>query len=382
MQREMDSFFKEAHQTEFSLRKITKGGFSKSRRQLNPEAFLELNDVVCNDFYEKAPYLAYNGHRVLAIDGSTAVLPNHPETKSEFGSHRFGPKGDAEKSMARISLLFDPANQMTLDAQIGPFNMSEKDLMFRHLDKVKPGDLLLMDRGYPSLCLFSLLQGRGIHFCIRMKEYWWKEVADFAAREAKQKEVVFTVPAKQLKEHQGQYPELLPSVRCRLVKVELEDGKEEILCTSLLDIETYPLEDFKELYHMRWGEEEVYKMYKCRVRIEAFTGKTPIAVKQDVFAKVFMMSYCAAYAFPIDEKVKKEYKASKTRKHPQKINRTNAVAFFRKIIVSILLLKKIDESTKAFDDNVFATREIIRPNRKQPRNHKPKRPYHMNYKDL
>jgi hypothetical protein len=239
-----------------------------------------------------------------------------------------------------------------------------------------------MDRGYPSLFLFALLQAKGIQFCVRMKDYWWKEVADFASREADQKEVVFTLSAKQLKEYEGQYPELPSSVRCRLVKVKLEDGKEEILCTSLLDQEVYPLDHFAEIYHWRWGEEEGYKMYKSRIGIEAFTGKTPVAIKQDIYAKVFMMSYCAAYAFPIEEKVKKEYAKSATRQHPQKINRTNAVANFRKIIVSLLLINKIDESTKAFDDNVFRTREIIRPNRKLPRNHKPKRSYYMNYKEL
>lgn len=46
LQREMDSFFRETENEEFSIRRITKGGFSKSRRNLAPEAFMELNDIV------------------------------------------------------------------------------------------------------------------------------------------------------------------------------------------------------------------------------------------------------------------------------------------------------------------------------------------------
>jgi hypothetical protein len=126
LQREMDSFFKEVNQDEFNIRQVTKGAFSKSRRHLKPEAFLELNDLVCDDFYENAPYMAYKGHRVLAIDGSTLALPSHPETKAEFGSQKFGPKADSEKSMARISLLFDPANYMTVDAQLGSFDTRKR----------------------------------------------------------------------------------------------------------------------------------------------------------------------------------------------------------------------------------------------------------------
>jgi len=38
LQREMDAFFKETENEQFSIRKITKGGFSKSRRNLAPEA--------------------------------------------------------------------------------------------------------------------------------------------------------------------------------------------------------------------------------------------------------------------------------------------------------------------------------------------------------
>jgi hypothetical protein len=39
LQREMDSFFRETENEDFSIRRITKGGFSKSRRSLAPEAF-------------------------------------------------------------------------------------------------------------------------------------------------------------------------------------------------------------------------------------------------------------------------------------------------------------------------------------------------------
>jgi len=37
--------------------------------------------------------------------------------------------------------------------------------------------------------------------------------------------------------------------------VELENGKTEVLCTSLLDCEKYDGEEFGWLYHHRWNEE-------------------------------------------------------------------------------------------------------------------------------
>jgi hypothetical protein len=39
----------------------------------------------------------------------------------------------------------------------------------------------------------------------------------------------------------------------------------------------------KELYHLRWGIETFLGVLKERLKIENFTGKTVIAIKQDFF---------------------------------------------------------------------------------------------------
>jgi hypothetical protein len=43
---------------------------------------------------------------------------------------------------------------------------------------------------------------------------------------------------------------------------------------------------------------------KSRIEVENFSGKTSIAVNQDFYAKIFMMSLCANLASPIEEKAK------------------------------------------------------------------------------
>ena len=149
-----------------------------------------------------------------------------------------------------------------------------------------------------------------------------------------------------------------------------------------MDKDKYPVEDIGELYHYRWNEEEGYKLFKSRLEIENFSGKTALAVKQDFFAKVFIMSLCATLAFPIEEKIKKEYKQEKELKHRQKINRTNALSMTREICIGLFLKNLIKKALKTFNKIVKSTREIIRPGRKNERNHHLKRLYHMNYKRL
>ena len=172
------------------------------------------------------------------------------------------------------------------------------------------------------------------------------------------------------------------TITCRLIKIELPDGKKEILCTSLVDSQKYQYEEFDKLYHFRWNEEEAYKLLKSRIEIENFSGKTARAVKQDFHAKVFLMTLCAAYAHPIDERVVEEYKADQNRKFDQKINRTNALSMTQNILIALFLRKQFEKALNAFDKIVAGTREIIRHGRSNPRKKRPKQLYSMNYKHL
>lgn len=382
IQRELDRFYKEVMQSDFNIRAVTKGAFTQARAKLNPWAFKRLNEVAVNSFYEGAEYYVWHNMRLLAVDGTRLVLPNHPTVAEEFGVHQFGPKADSPRSLAMGSLLYDVLNLVTLDSQIAPYASSERDLLMQHLDQVKPGDLLLLDRGYPSFWLLFLMKAKGIGFCVRLKEDWWLKVKDFTKSSEKERIVTFTLPKKDRAKLKD-FPHMLDAeITCRLIKVELENGEKEVLCTSLTDAETYPYEEFEQLYHYRWNEEEAYKLLKSRIELEAFSGKTARAVKQDFHARVFLMTLCAAYAHPIEEKVIKEYKAGQNRKHDQKINRTNALSTTMDMLVPTFIRKEYRAALQAFDELVEKTREIIRPGRSNPRNKKPKKPYSMNYKRL
>lgn len=382
IQRELDRFFKIVTSGDFNIREVTKGAFTQARSKLNPWAFIRLNDVAVNTFYEQAEIYGWYGMRTLAIDGSRLLLPNHPSIVEEFGQVNVGPKGVTPRSLATTSVLYDVLNLVTVDSKLAPFKTSERELLIGHLDKVDKGDLLLLDRGYPCFWLLFLLQAKGIEFCVRLKEDWWLSVKDFRDSEEKERIVSYTLPAKD-RDKLCDYPAMFDkTIKCRLVKVVLENGSYEILCTSLLDTEKYEHEEFEGLYHLRWNEEEAYKLLKSRVEVENFTGKTAKAIRQDFHAKIFLMTLCAAYAHPIDQKVTEEYQADKRRKHNQKINRTNALAMTQDIMIGMFIKRKFSEALAAFDNIVSKTREIIRPHRSFVRKKIPKQPYSMNYKRL
>jgi len=378
LQRELDSFYKEVSGGDFNIRELTKGAFSQARGKLNPTAFVELSDNALSTFYNEAPYWTWYGMRLLAVDGSRLVLPKHHTIVEEFGEHSFGPHGDSPRSLAMCSLLYDPMNLITVDAQLAPYASSERELLSRHLPKVQSGDLLLLDRGYPSIALMFELLAKGIQFCMRMKDDWWLAIKDFAESDQKEGLVVFQLPKKDYGLLET-YPEAAREITCRLISIDLPNGEKEILCSSLNDMEAYPYKDFAELYHFRWNIEEGYKLLKARAEVENFSGKTARAVKQDFYAKIFATNLCAILAFPVEEKVRAEYDQEKI-KHRHKINRTSALAMTSNISIALFLNRTIDQAIEAFDNLVSKTKEIIRPNRHIERKKRPKRPFHMNYK--
>jgi len=193
------------------------------------------------------------------------------------------------------------------------------------------------------------------------------------------------VPDGDLDCYRQQFPRMRKQVKCRLVRIKDEQGNIQVLCTSLLDPVKYNLGDLGELYLIRWAIEEGYKMHKARVQVEAFIGKTAIAVKQDIYAKAMMMTLCAALAFPMEERVIKECRADQKKglvKHPHKINRTYAYWSTKGILVGMFIKRLVRSALAAFDKQVEANTDAVLPGKRNPRPWKPPRHYYMNYKDV
>lgn len=85
-----------------------------------------------------------------------------------------------------------------------------------------------------------------------------------------------------------QFHELPESVKVRFVRVRLETGEYEVLVTNLLNTQDFPTEEFKTLYHLRWGVEGFYRILKSRLNLENFSGKTAESVYQDFYATVYL----------------------------------------------------------------------------------------------
>ncbi len=280
-------------------------------------------------------------------------------------------------------MLYDVLNFTTLDGQMDSFDTSERALAHRHLKYINPGkDLVILDRGYPSLPFMFELHQQGINYCMRMKNGWWLEIRNMLKKGQKDKIVTFKLPAKD-KDLLVKYGTSKDEFKCRLIVIDLPGGETEVLCTSVLKKAKLPYDSFSTLYHYRWNIEEGYKLYKSRSQMEAFSGKTALSVKQDFYARIFMMSTMAVMAFPIEELLRKEQENTQNeKKHKYKINRTNALSMIKEMMAKVFINKMIQPALKALDDFLKATTEVIRPGRKFKRRMIKKKPPSPNYKQL
>jgi IS4 transposase len=275
---------------------FSRAAVTKARAKISPKAFIEMNHILLKEFYDDNPFKKFHGLITMAIDGSTVELPiDSQEILNKYGCA--SNQTISKVPMARVSSLYDVVNGITWDANMAPYNSSERALAIQHLEAIKllaidlQQLLIIFDRGYPSLALIVYLLKNGHHFLMRSSTQFLKEVND--VMNAGKRDTTIQISLKRAtRGAKAELKELFPHINfnqmitIRIVIVILSTGEQEILITSLLEKEKYSYEIFRELYFKRWGTEENYKFFKVCLEIENFSGKSCIAIEQDFYATV------------------------------------------------------------------------------------------------
>jgi hypothetical protein len=376
LQRELVDFLDKFQHGSLDISKVSKAAFCKARKKLKPLAFIKLNKILLDTFYDSSnPSVnLWKGYRLVASDGSTAEVPNSAEVQRKWGV--FKERSDGKKiCMARLEQTYDVLNHMSLVSSIDSFNVSESTLFWQHLEQIRSTqetDLHLLDRYYASHLLIFCLHHRGDQFCFRMKKDWWKIVRNFYNSEENDRVVTLTLPAKEhakaaelgIKEHQ---------ITCRLVKIPLDSGENEVLLTSLTE-ESVSIADLKELYGLRWGVETSFASLKHKAELENFSGKSIQSIQQDYFAKLFILNYTALLIRPVDRLLESEPKI----KHTHKVNLNEALARMKYAVIDLFSFGNIKDKLNQLFKAFYAFTEPIRKNRKFHRHKLPKNKYHRN----
>lgn len=359
------------------FKNFTKSALSKARLKLSPKAFIELNDVLTEEFYKKTSNLKYFfNFTVFAIDGSKFQLPESDELRSKYGSA--SNKTGSNINMALVSQLVDVNCGIVLHSLLFPYNTSERDLAAKHINAfvIKKNEIsnltnsiILFDRGYTSVALIAKLFYNNIHYLMRSGTGFLKEINDFVA--SGKRDGIIKVSLKKLSKSERE--ELLiecpgfdvnKEILMRIVIVDLDNGTSEILLTSLLDSKKYKYKKFKKLYFLRWGIETNYGFAKIRAEIENFSGKSQIVVEQDFYASILHINMTTVLAM---EAIKELGKSKKIKylKYKYEINYSIALAYMKNRFMSALLDPDITPKNFCLEIKALMRKNLepIRPGR-------------------
>jgi hypothetical protein len=352
-------------------RVVTASAYRQARQKVQPEIFVHLNAVACEEYYTRygadKEVALWHGQRVLGVDGSYLNLPDTEETRREFSVQTNQHPG-GEQVQALASVLYDLRNDLGLSVALGP-KQAEKNLLFAtHLAATQAGDVLVCDRAYADYGVMATIVARQCHFVIRFPRQSFTAVNAFWAAPDQEREVTLEVTSKArayVAEHH-----LPTTLRVRLIKVVLASGEVEVLGTDLLDAQTYPAAEFKAVYGWRWNHETYHDRIKNIFEVERFSGQSVQAIKQDFYGVIFLATLESILSKPAQAVLTAQGEARECRYAPQ-VNRTVSYVTVLEHIVQLLSeVRRSPASTLAALERLLLTTPTRQRPGRQVKRHK------------
>lgn len=270
----LEAFWDSAHVAGIQLPSdvpVSAGGFCQARQKLAPGFLLKLLRAANERFDQCFPTEArWRGRRLLAVDGSHMTLQRSAQL-----FHAFGSAEDAYNPQARVSVLMNVCSGVPIDVAVDRYQASERHILTEgHVDHVRHGDVILLDRGYPGFNEFRALLDRGADFVARVSVTGsFAPVMEFAA--GTKTEAMIELSSAD-RSH---------SIPVRIIRSRRDDSEPVILLTTLRDRDGYTRRDIEHLYHMRWDAEEHYKAVKSDYMAQGqLHARSANGVRQEIFA--------------------------------------------------------------------------------------------------
>lgn len=218
----------------------------------------------------------WRGLRVVAWDGTGLQVPDSPENLS-FCGRAAGKFGLGGFPLMRLTALVECGTRTLIDAIVGPWKQSEKDQPLLLCRALRPGMLVLADRGSKGVPLACSAAATGAHLLWRTSIDRLPPVlhllpdGTYLSMATSQNE---RARLARWTRHRRGVPPQAQGLALRVIEATVtvhDDGQHRRttqlrLITTLLDHEQYPAAELAELYHERWQVETAYLGLKVTLR--------------------------------------------------------------------------------------------------------------------
>lgn len=287
----------------------------------SPSAFSQRRELVYPDALRRIMRLftdsmnnlkTYHGYTLLACDGSDINTPYNPYDTETFHQCKDGSRG---YNQLHLNALYDVMNHVIQDVIIDTHEKKNesKSLEQMIIDRNYPAkSIIIADRGYEKYNLFALCIEQSQYFLIRVKDITSNGILSTISFEEYEDEfdidIVRTLTRKQTKEvkdNPDRYVRIMTSspdfeflpidedyyvLPLRVIRFKLTDDTYECLITNL-DRDEFPFEVMKELYHLRWNEEQGFKDLKYTLSMTNLCSTKQRLIRQEIYATLILHNY-------------------------------------------------------------------------------------------
>jgi hypothetical protein len=290
-QNAVNKFFRELGLPE---RSVTGGAYCQARQKLKPELFVHLNQCVVEDFtllsQADGTWRDWHGHRLLGGDGTKLNLPDTKAMRAAYStvSNQYGALGEVVQGLAVV--VYDLLNDLGVAAHLGKL-AHEPDVLAHQLGTASTaGDVFVLDRNFADYAFIAWGIQQGRELIIRCPRSSFGVVNDFRESDLTDQVVTLHCSARRTTRVAVRAQGLPEVVTVRLLKFTLTTGETEVLLTTLCDQQRYPHAEFYQVYGWRWQQETWYDRLKNIFELERFSGLTPLAIAQDFYGVLFLMT--------------------------------------------------------------------------------------------
>lgn len=339
---------------------------TKARDRLGIEPLARLYRRSAEEWVEAGGGLSFHGRRVCAIDGFTLKTWDSDESRAHFGAPGAS-RGQSAFPQVRVVGCLDVGTRVLAAARFGPYAKGELTLADELLPDLRPGSLVLLDRGFAAYAFLWDLRQRGIDFLVRrkrnMKVRRLKQLApgDFLVR------VRFHPLLRRLRR------DLPETWILREIVVDVPGkGPRRRLFTTLLDSSIRGTE-IAALYPRRWDEEIAIDEIKTHLG-DAATVNRPLILRSRTPARVEQEIYGLLIAYNAVRRLMVQSAAAAPAEHgeavePLRLSFTTTLERLREAIRDMMRLPPslLADRFAVLRNAVIRAQVVPRPGRSYPR---------------
>lgn len=365
----LEDFWANCHRMKFPLpqkKPVSAAAFSDARKKLDESIFKILNDriITACQHENDAQYHWFN-HRLFAVDGAKLNLPR-PLVDWDYKTST----DNVHYPQGLLSCLYQLKSRVPYDFDLVNHG-NERQCALAHLKTLNKNDVVVYDRGYFSYTMLYYHIQSGVHPIFRLQKNINKAIDDFRNSDSVD-QVIQLSPSKETQRNiRKKHPSItFTSLSIRLVKYSII-GETYCIGTTLMD-QQYSCDDFKAVYHARWGIEELYKVSKDMIVVDDFHGRSERTVKQEVFAHfvlITMSRLCANESENILARLFSPIDKEKGSSQKIQVNFKNTLATISRHLEEIMFVPAC--CIKAVMDEIISSisrhRQKVRPGRSYKR---------------